>query len=122
MKESIYRYVSKIKTGSGKVLGYQVTNYKSYYSKRYDKTMEIHPGEIYDGATWFRDLNTFGWLYHDVLKRDECFADGSRCSNFQASMIIRDISREEGRNIVGDACFIGTLIYGEIKWFIKWVF
>ena len=112
MKESIYRYVSKIKTGSGKTLGYQVTSHKSYYSKRYGKNIEIHPGEIYDGATFAKDVNTFAWLFHDVLKRDQCFSDGSHCGNYKASMILRDILIEDGRDVRAVYWFVGTLVWG----------
>ena len=58
---------------------------------------------------------SFGWLYHDVLKRDKCFEDGSPCSNFQASMVLRDILASEGRYIRSSTWFISTLVYGEVK-------
>lgn len=115
MTESIYRYVSKIKTGSGKTLGYQVTNYRSYYSERYAKNVEITPDDLpYDGATFAKDINSFAWLYHDVLKRDKKFTDGSECSNWKASVILRDILKADGRYVRAECWFIGTLVWGSI--------
>jgi len=113
VKESIYRYVCKIKTGSGKVLGYQVVQNKTYHSKRYDKYINITVDDLpYDGATFAKDVNTFAWLFHDVLKRDQCFADGSHCGNYKASMILRDILKEDGRDIRAVYWFVGTLVWG----------
>ena len=77
---------------------YQVTQYKSYYSKRYNKHICITPQDpTYDGATGARDIDSFGWLYHDVLCRDGCFSDGTKCNNWQASQVLSDILKEEGR-------------------------
>jgi hypothetical protein len=116
MKESIYSYIEKIKTGSGKVLGYQVIKPKYYFSKRYNKYVAISQHDKpFDGATWAKDINSFSWLFHDVLKRDKKFEDGSACSNWKAAVILRDILKSEGRWLRCNAWFLGVLIYGEVK-------
>ena len=113
MKESIYDYIKRIKTGSGVVIGYRVIKHKSYFSKRYKKRVEINVGDDpYDGATGAKDINGFGWLFHDVLKRDKKFSDGSRCSNWQESCVLHDIHKSEGRWFRARSWFIGTLVWG----------
>ena len=113
MKESIYDYVKEIKTGAGVTIGYRVIKDKDYFSKRYQKHIRIKTTDKpYDGATGVKDINSFGWLFHDVLKREKKFADGSRCSNWQASCVLRDILKSEGRYIRCNTWFIGTLIWG----------
>lgn len=113
MKESIYKYVEPIKTGSGVTLGYKVIKAKSYFSKRYNKEIEIKPTDKpYDGATGAMDINSFGWLFHDVLCRDGKFKDGTKCTNLQASMVLSDILDEEGRWVRSKTWFIATWLFG----------
>ena len=72
MKESIYEYIKKIETGDGDILGYIIIKNKTYYSDRYNKTVDIKTTDKpYDGATGAFDIDSFGWLFHDVLKRDK---------------------------------------------------
>ena len=92
---------------------YQVTQYKSYYSNRYNKHICITPQDpTYDGATGARDIDSFGWLYHDVLKRDKAFSDGTKCSNWQASMVLYDILVEEDRWFRARSWWLSTLAWG----------
>jgi len=66
----------------------------------------------YDGATGAMDIDSFGWLFHDVLKRDKCFWDGSKCTNWQASQVLSDILKSEGRWFRSRTWFFSTLLWG----------
>ena len=113
MSMSIYQYIEPITTGDGTVIGYQVIKDKTYFSKRYGKEVCIRKSDKpYDGATGAFDIDSFGWVFHDVLKRDKRFDDGSVCTNHQASMILSDILNSEGRWIRSKTWFISTLIWG----------
>lgn len=113
MKESIYNYIKPIKTGDGVVIGYRVIKNKSYLSRRYNKRVEIKTTDKpYDGATGAFDIDSFGWLFHDVLCRDGFFSDGSKCTNLQASSVLSDILSEEGRWFRRGSWFVATWLLG----------
>ena len=113
MKGSIYNYIEPIKTGDGDILGYVVIKNKTYYSARYNKKIDIRTTDKpYDGATGACDIDSFGWLFHDVLKRDKCFSDGSECTNLQASTVLNDILNSEGRWFRSKTWFLSTWLWG----------
>lgn len=116
MKVDIYEYMKKVKDSKGRIIGYHVIKPYVYYSERYKKHVHLKLGDpLYDGATYAIDINSFGWPVHDVLKRDKCFSDGTKCSNFKASMVLRDILRSEGRKVRSKGWFLSTFIFGEVK-------
>lgn len=113
MSESIYKYIEKIKTGSGVVIGYRVIKNRTYWSNRYGKHVDIKTTDKpYDGASGAFDIDSFSWLYHDVLCRDGCFRDGSKCNNLQASQILSDILSDEGRWFRSKTWFVATWLFG----------
>lgn len=113
MNESIYDYIDKIKTGDGAVIGYRVIKNKSYFSKRYQKRVEIKTTDKpYDGATGAMDIDSFGWLFHDVLCRDGCFSNGSKCTNWQASQVLSDILKSEDRWFRSKSWLWATWLFG----------
>lgn len=69
----------------------------SYHSKRYDKSVVARAGDVFDGATGAMDIDSRAWIFHDVLCRDGKFEDGTPCTNWQASAVLSDILKEEGR-------------------------
>ena len=101
-----------------------------YYSERFDKTKTVPSGYWSDGATGAVDvsgehlvynkkdhkyeLKSGGWLVHDILKEDETWDDGSECSNLQASWVLKDILKSEGRFVRAFGWFTGTLVWGEL--------
>lgn len=93
-----------------------------YRSKRYKKTVVMPKGFISDGATGATDILSNAWGIHDVLKRTKVFDDGSKCSNWQASTVLFDILKSEGRNIRAPIWFTGTLLWGYTPDFIKALF
>ncbi len=70
----------------------------SMYSKRYSKWVYLPLGFKSDGATFARDLTgSWSWLFHDILCETAHFTDGTPCTAWQASMILKDILCAEGR-------------------------
>lgn len=68
-----------------------------YYSSRYRKWVTVPKGFISDGATGAKDIYSYSWWVHDALCKRGFFDDGSPCNNWQASTILSDILRSEGR-------------------------
>jgi len=109
----IYEYIEKIKTGSGVTIGYRVIKGKDYFSVRYQKHLNIRvTDKPYDGASGAMDIDSFGWLFHDVACRDGCFSDGSPLNNWQASQILSDILKSEGRWFRRYTWFAATWLFG----------
>ena len=80
----------------GRKVKYTCPEEISYYSKRYNKTITVRKGYPSDGATGAVDIDSTAWWVHDVLCDRGTFDDGSECSNWQASMVLRDILWNEG--------------------------
>lgn len=94
-------YNNHIKKLSGNIFRgqYLVTKDIVYYSTRYNKYVTAKAGEVLDGATGALDIESFGWPIHDVLCKYGKFDDDTLCTNLQASLILSDILKEEGRYI-----------------------
>lgn len=114
MKESVFNYLTEIK-GSR----YKTICDLGYDSDRYNKSIYAKSGTISDGATFFPDVNSWFWLWHDILKDERKWQDGSHCSNWQASVVCFDILISENRYILAAPVFLGTLIYGYTKQLFK---
>lgn len=109
---NIFEHVEKITDGSGSILGYRMIKDYDYFSKRYQKHVIARKGDIFDGATGAVDINSYGWIIHDVLKRDKKFEDSTVCSNWKASNILSDILKSEGRWFRSRSWFLTTLVWG----------
>jgi hypothetical protein len=68
-----------------------------YWSKRYKKFVTVPLNYLSDGATFACDIYSDGWWVHDKICDTGMFDDGTRCTNWQASCILGDILRSEGR-------------------------
>ncbi len=110
---NIYKYLSKI-TG-----GYNVKTPITYYSKRFNKSVEVNEGFTSDGATLYFDLNSLFWIVHDYLKVTRQFQDGTHCANWQASLVAFDILWEEKRYIHAPIVFTGVFAWGYTYRLIK---
>lgn len=86
-----------------------------YYSERYDKWIIVPKGYPSDGATFAVDIFSEGWWCHDWIKDNNTFADGTPCTNKQASYILYDILRAERRWFRARTWFIATLTFGFLK-------
>jgi hypothetical protein len=100
--------------------GYEVTKTVSYFSPRYKKRVTAPEGMVYDGATGVPDLMSVGSLYHDVLCLRMTWDDASPVTNWQASMVLHDIMRKEGRKGRSIVWKWGTVVFRPASnWFEK---
>lgn len=84
----------------------------AYYSRRYKKTVIVNIGDRSDGATGAIDIPSLGWWIHDELCKTGKFADGTKCTNWQASMVLSDILWSEGRYIRSQRWKYATFLFG----------
>ena len=84
----------------------------TYYSKRYDKSVTVVQGYKSDGATGAFDINSKAWWVHDVLCEYGVWDDGTPCNNWQASSVLSDILKSEGRWFRSRSWFIATWLFG----------
>ena len=110
--ESVFDYIKKITATDGKVLGYEVLENIAYYSTRYNQWITIKKGDKSDGATSAPDINSFCWLIHDDLCNFGVFEDGTKCTNWQASMVLSDLLSEEDKYIRSKTWFVATWLFG----------
>jgi hypothetical protein len=76
---------------------YKFTQAQTMYSRRYRKFIFLPKGFGSDGATGAKDLHgSWSWPFHDVITNSGKFNDGTPCTAWQASMILRDILHAEG--------------------------
>ena len=68
-----------------------------YYSETYDKTITVEKGRKSDGATGAFDIWSEAWWVHDKLCEESRWDDGTPCTNYQASQVLGDILKKEGR-------------------------
>ncbi len=110
--ERIWDFVQVIEAGDGKVLGYRLLQNIAYFNERYGKWVGAEKGDRYDGATGAKDLNSFGWIFHDELCADGIFEDGTLCTNWQASHVLTDIMQVEGYWFRTRSWFLATWLFG----------
>jgi len=100
-----------------------------YYNPRYGKWIRVEPQFPSDGATGAVDISgplevydtkkhayilaSQAWIIHDKLKKTKKFVDGTKCTNFQASCILSDILKSEGRWIRARTWWVATYLWGE---------
>lgn len=85
---------------------------KIYYSKRYNKYKSLPEGYQSDGATGAIDIISFAWWIHDILCEDGYWNDGTKLTNWQCSMVIYDVLREEKRFLRDSPWLIMTFLFG----------
>ena len=83
-----------------------------YFSLRYNKWVICHIGMRSDGATKALDINSLSWLVHDKLCDTGKFNDGSLCNNWQASQVLSDILKDEGRWFRSKTWLVATWLFG----------
>lgn len=110
--QSVFDFVNVIRATDGKKLGYEVKENLAYESKRYDKWITIKKGDKSDGATSAPDIDSWCWLIHDDLCNFGVFEDGSKCTNWQASKILSDILKAEGKWFRSFTWFTATWLFG----------
>lgn len=110
--EKVFDYIVPLYAKDGVIIGYIVTESFRYFSKRYNKWISCTKGDTSDGATCAPDLLSFGWIIHDQLCATGKFDDGSICTNWQASSVLGDILKAEGRWFRGRSWFVATWLFG----------
>ena len=111
MTDSVFYHVDIRYAGGGK-LRYIVRTEQIYYSKRYNKRVVCEEGMPSDGATGALDIDSFGWLFHDKLCYTGNWADGTPCSNLQASRVLSDILKADGYWFRSKTWGIATWLFG----------
>lgn len=108
----------------------------TYYSKRYDKNIDLERFMKSDGATGFIDIGAdrftariFNWLrekihgafarvksawffVHDKICNTGRWSDGTKITNWQASMVAFDILRADGWVILAAPVHFFTFLFG----------
>ena len=114
IQRAVYKVLDPRKHGGMK---YELLEEINYYSKRYKKWVYIPVGRRSDGATGAKDLpESISWWVHDEICRTKIFYDGSACTAWQASMILRDILKEEGYKIRFRTWTWPTFIWTVVRW------
>lgn len=83
-----------------------------YHSKRYNKYLTVPEGYISDGATGAIDIWSEGFWVHDLACDRGTFDDGTKMNNWQASTILSDILKHEGRWFRARSWFVATWLFG----------
>ena len=110
---------------------YQLIEEVGYLSRRYNQFVWMPKGYKSDGASGARDVDgplvvrdlvtggyvkkSLSYFVHDKLCEDMCWADGTPCSNWQASMVLKDILKEEGRYVRDHWWAFATFVYRAFK-------
>ena len=83
-----------------------------YYSERYGRSVSVPKGYKSDGATGAIDIYTESWWCHDKLCDTGMWDDGTICTNWQASTVLSDILKKEGRWLRAQYWFTFTWLFG----------
>jgi hypothetical protein len=86
-----------------------------YFSPRYLKWITVPEGYLSDGATFASDIWSEGWWIHDILCDSGMFDDGSDCTPWQASCILGDVLKGEGRRVRAFTWKWATFLFGPHK-------
>jgi len=83
-----------------------------YYSVRYDKYVTVPKNYPSDGATGGVDIFSISWWVHDKVCDTGEWDDGTKINNWQASKVLQDILRSEGRPVRAVLWFWATWLLG----------
>lgn len=83
-----------------------------YYSARYDRWVVVPEDRWSDGATGALDMFSRAWWIHDELCNTGHWAGGTSCDNWQASTVLSDVLREEGRALRAVGWWGATWLFG----------
>jgi len=83
-----------------------------YHSKRYSQIVIVRKGYVSDGATGAFDIWSEAWWVHDKLCDTGTWDDGTPITNWQASSVLADILKSEGRWFRAKYWFWATYLFG----------
>lgn len=96
--------------------GYRLHAPIVYHSPRYCKLVTVEAGFVSDGGSGpAEDIVSEAWWVHDKLCTTWKFDDGTPCSNRQASLVLYDILKREGRWFRARSWFLATWLYGPLR-------
>jgi hypothetical protein len=98
----------------------------NYHSHRYNRNVYVPWGRESDGATGAKDLKgpirclkngrpymaSLSWWVHDELCLLGMWKDGTKVTNWQASMVLRDILKSEGHGFRARTWTWATYLFG----------
>lgn len=91
---------------------YRLTKPFIYFDEEYGKYVFLPIDYASDGATRALDINSIGWFVHDWLCDYGVWADGTLCTNWQASSVLSSILKSEGRWFRARTWFAATWMFG----------
>lgn len=113
MTDALYYVLDHHKHGGMK---YKLAQEINYYSGRYGEWIVVPEGRLSDGATGACDIpESISWWVHDELCENAAFYNGTPCTAWQASMVLRDILKEEGHGIRARFWTWATFLLGSWK-------
>lgn len=83
----------------------------SHTDGKTSKTVTAPAGYPSDGASGAIDIYSYGWFVHDVLCDRGTWDDGAKCKPKDASRVLRDILRSEGRRFRAFYWYWATLAH-----------
>ena len=83
-----------------------------YYSERFKKDVHVPIGYMSDGASGAFDIDSLSWWVHDFLCESGRWSDGTPVTNWQASSVLSDILKSEGRWARSRYWFLATFLFG----------
>ena len=107
-----YRSVHYTKADGRHGFKYRLEQPIYYYSERYGKEVRVPRGYLSDGATGAIDIDSLSWWVHDKLCDTGTWDDGTPVTNWQASHVLSDILKSEGRWVRSKYWFWSTWLFG----------
>lgn len=95
---------------------YRLREEVRYISHRYgDRTITCPKGMVSDGASGpAEDIISKSFFIHDRVRTTRKWDNGDKCTNRQASFVLRDILLKEGRYVRACTWWIATFCWGYI--------
>lgn len=83
-----------------------------YHSPRFCRWVTVPAGYVSDGASGAIDIWSESWWVHDRLCERGTWDDGTPATNWQASLVLHDILRQEKRHWRAMYWFLATWLFG----------
>jgi len=81
-----------------------------------EKTITVPLGYPSDGATGATDVWSYGWFAHDLLCDRGTWDDGTKCTPRDASRVLKDVLKSEGRWLRARLWGFATWAYTSMPW------
>ena len=88
----------------------------SWTDAKTGKTVTVVAGYPSDGASGAIDIFSYGWFAHDVLCDRGTWDDGTACTSRDASRVLKDILKSEGRVVRAFYWGFFTWVHTSMPW------